>query len=255
MMTIFYWILIVFLLTYEPIYGYFDYQRFKARVRSFPNERVKYYSKVMLGLWIPAIVILSVTAFGPVTLKDIGLSGIAIHTTGLGKWITYISLGLALFYLLSLCYYIIGSKVSEKMQNNIAEIQKKQLETSTFADIMPVSKEDKKFWTYVSWTAGITEEIIYRGFLIYALSQLFPDLSIWFILVISSILFGLSHTYQGFPNVIRTTIFGFFFAVLYIGLGSIIPLILFHFFVDYMAKVGKVSAEKAESFQSINKNL
>ncbi|WP_338453095.1 hypothetical protein R4Z09_15215 [Niallia oryzisoli] len=150
MMTIFYWIIIVLLLTYEPIYGYFDYQRFKARVRRFPNERVKYYSKVMLGLWIPAIVILGLTAFGPVTLKDIGLSGIAINTAALGKWTTFISLGLAVIYLLSLCYYIIGSKVSEKMQNNIAEIQKKQLEASTFADIMPVSKEDKKVWTFVS---------------------------------------------------------------------------------------------------------
>ncbi|WP_422392303.1 CPBP family intramembrane glutamic endopeptidase [Niallia oryzisoli] len=101
----------------------------------------------------------------------------------------------------------------------------------------------------------MTEEIIYRGFLIYALSQLFPDFSIWFVLIISSILFSLAHTYQGFPNVIRTTIFGFFIAVLYIGLGSIIPLILFHFLVDYIAKIGEISEEKAESFQSINKNL
>ncbi|WP_052342642.1 CPBP family intramembrane glutamic endopeptidase [Bacillus sp. EB01] len=92
-------------------------------------------------------------------------------------------------------------------------------------------------WTFVSWTAGITEEIIYRGFLIFAFQQLFPQLGIWMVLILSSILFGLAHTYQGISNVIRTSIIGLFFALLYISLDSIIPLIILHFLIDYIGKL------------------
>ncbi|WP_394232162.1 CPBP family intramembrane glutamic endopeptidase [Niallia oryzisoli] len=251
-MTILYWLFIVFLITYEPIYGYADFQRFKLKVRSYPLERISYYKKVMLGLWIPSLFIIGLIIFGPITLQDIGLQGITINPAALGKWPTYITLGLAVLYLVSILYYVIGSKISKKIKKNLSDAQKKQLETSTFADILPVSKEDKKVWTLVSWTAGITEEIIYRGFLIFALTQLFPNFTIWLTLVISSVFFGLAHTYQGIGNVIRTTLIGLFFAVLYIGLGSIIPLILFHFLVDYLAKIGDEAADQTKFDDSTN---
>lgn len=237
-MEIWYWLFIVFLITYEPIYGYLDYKKFKEKVRKNPAERVHYYKKVILGLWIPTLLILSLIVIGPLSLRDIGIKGIEMDFQTLGSWATYIAFGLAIAYALSLVYYLVGAKVSNKIMNEIVQVKKKELEKSQFADIMPVTKEDKRVWTFVSWTAGITEEIIYRGFLIFVLSELFPSLSIWGILVISSIIFGLAHTYQGGSNVIRTTIFGLFFAVLYIGLGSILPLILFHFLIDYIGKIG-----------------
>ncbi|SEM22882.1 hypothetical protein SAMN05192533_101513 [Mesobacillus persicus] len=237
-MEYWYWLILAFILIYEPIYGYFDYQKFKKKVRSNPNERVKYYKKVMVGLWIPTLLILCLIVIGPLSFKDIGLKGVEVDTQTLGTWMTYVSFGIGIVYTLSLIYYLIGAKVSVKMKNEIAKIQKKELEKSKFADIMPVTIEDNKMWTFVSWTAGITEEVIYRGFLIFALSHLFPTLSVWVIIILSSILFGLAHTYQGFSNVVRTTIFGLFFAVLYIGLDSILPLIVFHFLVDYIGKIG-----------------
>ncbi|WP_462413555.1 CPBP family intramembrane glutamic endopeptidase [Neobacillus sp. Marseille-QA0830] len=228
----------IFLVTYEPIYGYFDYQKFKAKVRLNSNERVSYYKKVMAGLWIPALLILSLIGFGPLTLKDIGLSGIHVDPAPLGKWVTYLSFGLGIGYVLGLLYYLIGSKVSQKVKREMVKIQKQQIEKTTFADIMPKTIEDRKMWTYVSWTAGITEEMIYRGFSIFALSQLFPDVSLWIILVASSVLFGLAHTYQGVSNVVRTSLVGLFFALIYIGLNSIIPLIVLHFLIDYVGKIG-----------------
>jgi uncharacterized protein len=237
-LSIFYWIVLLFLVTYEPVYGYFDYQKFKRRVAQFPLERVKYYKKVMLGLWIPTFVILTITAFGPLNFQDIGLKGITINTSTLGPWVTYCSFGLAGIYIVSLIYYLVGSKVSIKMRTDIAELKKREHEKIAFKDILPHSKEDKRVWTYVSWTAGITEEIIYRGFLIFALTQLFPVLSIWPVLILSSLLFGLAHTYQGFLNVIKTSLFGMFFAILYIGLDSIVPLMILHFLIDYVGKFG-----------------
>lgn len=233
-----YWLLIVFLVIYEPVYGYFDFQRFKKRVRENTKERVRYYKKVMIGLWVPTIIILGMVLIGPLTSGDIGLRGIQWNSQTLGPWVTYIAIGLGIVYLLILIYYVVGTRVSEQLRNKLIQAQKHELAKSQFTEIMPVSGEDKKVWTFVSWTAGITEEIIYRGFLIFSLSVLFPSFSIWAVLFISSLLFGIAHTYQGFGNVIRTSLVGLFFAILYIGLGSIIPLIVLHFLIDYVGKIG-----------------
>lgn len=93
-------------------------------------------------------------------------------------------------------------------------------------------------------TPGVTEEIIYRGFLIFAFAFLFPHLSIWLIILLASLLFGLAHTYQGLiTGVLRTTIFGMLFSILYIALGSILPLIVFHFLIAYFAKLGEKETE------------
>lgn len=241
-MELLFWLLIVFLLTYEPIYGYFDFQKFVVKVRRDQRERVKYYKKIMVGLWVPALLILGTFTFGSgVTLKDVGLNLVTINTELLGKWVTYIALGLGILYLLYIIYFMIASRFSEKMKQEIAKFRKQELENSKFVDIMPVTKEDKKVWTFVSWTAGITEEIIYRGFLVYALTTLVPALPIWGVLIISAMIFGLAHTYQGFGNVIRTGIIGLFFGILYISLNSILPIIIFHFLIDYIGKIGEES--------------
>ncbi|WP_078544463.1 CPBP family intramembrane glutamic endopeptidase [Litchfieldia alkalitelluris] len=239
-MILFFWAMLLYLCLYEPLYGYFDYQKFKERVHINSEERIKYYKKVMIGLWIPTIAILCFIIFSPFTLHNIGLSNIVINTTILGKPVTYGAFVLVIIYLLSLCYYIIGSNLSTKMRSEINRIKSEEMKKSKFVDIMPVTAQDKTVWTYVSWTAGITEEIIYRGFAIFALYSLFPSLSIWWVLIISSVLFGLAHTYQGALNVLKTTLFGFIFSILFIGFGSIIPLIILHFLIDYVGKIGDV---------------
>jgi len=124
---------------------------------------------------------------------------------------------------------------------------KQELEKSKFSEIMPITKKDKKLWTYVSWTAGVTEEILYRGFLLYILGQLLPSSILWDKLLIAALLFGLAHTYQGYGNVIRTSIIGLFFSFLYIALDSIIPVILLHFLIDYVGKIGVDEEDGTES--------
>ncbi|OCA83025.1 hypothetical protein A8F94_17930 [Bacillus sp. FJAT-27225] len=237
-MELFYWLMIVFLLSYEPVYGYFDYQTFKRRVQTDQAVRISYYKKVMAGLWLPTLAILAAAVFGPLTAGDIGLKWIEINTAPLGKGMTYAVIGMALLYILVLMYYWAGYKYSEKIRTDIQKAKKKTLATTSFSDIMPVTKEDKKAWTLVSWTAGITEELIYRGFLVFALGQLFPGWPLWLVLIAGSVLFGLAHTYQGYGNVIKTSLIGLFFALLYISLGSVIPLILLHFLIDYVGKIG-----------------
>lgn len=231
-------LIIFFTLVYEPIIGYYEYQKFKISVKKDVNVRSKYYIKIIIGLWIPTIFILLLVSVTELNLKDIGIDIPTINTYPLGSVMTYALLIIVFLYLLIVMYYCVGYHFSNKIRMKLIQAKESQLNTVSFSDIIPVTSKEKHLWNYVSLTAGVTEEIIYRGFLMFAFSYIFPDLSIWLVLIFSSLLFGLAHTYQGFSGVIRTTVVGMLFAGLYVVLGSILPLIVLHFLIDYVAKLG-----------------
>lgn len=229
------WLIIIFILLYEPIIGYFGYQKFKNAIKEKTNVRSQYYISIIIGLWIPTISILLLVFVTELKLNDIGIAIPNIDTAPLGSVMTYFIIGICLLYLLIVIYYHFNNKIRTKL----IQAKENQLNTVSFSDMMPVTSREKHIWNYVSLTAGVTEEIIYRGFLIFSLSYLFPSFTIWLVIIISSLLFGLAHTYQGVIGVIRTAIIGILFSGLYIGLGSILPLIVFHFLIDYVAKLGE----------------
>ncbi|MDQ0232181.1 CPBP family intramembrane glutamic endopeptidase [Metabacillus malikii] len=235
MLFTFYMLFLCFLLTYEPIWGYISYQRFKRDLLEKPeetNRRTKYYKDIMIGLWLPAIVILIVVALSPLSYSSIGITMPTFNTSALGKWPSIVILVLFLVYVVALIYQFILLKMSEQFRQKVAS----QFESMPYQEILPQSPHEKKLWGYVSLTAGVTEEIIYRGFLLFVFIELFPELSVWLHVVLAGILFGLAHTYQGISGVVRTAIVGIFFGLIYFVFESIIPLIIFHFLLDYVAK-------------------
>ncbi|WP_409304252.1 CPBP family intramembrane glutamic endopeptidase [Peribacillus sp. SCS-155] len=239
------WIVIIFTLLYEPVFGYMGFQKFKNRAVSGELEaRLNYYKDSIIGLWIPVIFILLLAVFTDMTFKYIGLQSLSINTETLGSVITYTAIGLGCGFLLLLCVYTAGYKWNDRIRKQIDEARSKELVQSGYqAFLLPKTNKEKKRWTYVSVTAGITEEIIYRGFLLFALGYIFPGLSVWATIIIASMIFGLAHTYQGISGVIKTTIIGIWLCLIYIGTGSLIPLIVFHAFIDYFGKLGIASAE------------
>ncbi|MCY9376681.1 hypothetical protein MOF34_16545 [Bacillus sp. T17B1] len=158
---------ILFLLIYDPIYGYIDFQKFKRNIKTGENgnERVKYYVRIMIGLWVPALFILALVAFTPdLSFKQMGFTMPTIHTAPLGPLASYLLLGLGVLYVILVMYCIIGFKFSPKIREGIINKKAEELKTSAAAPILPVSLNEKKVWNYVSLTAGVTEEIIYGGF-------------------------------------------------------------------------------------------
>lgn len=238
------WLVIVFALVYEPVLGYFGYRKFKGRVGQDPRARIRYYGKIMIGLWVPAIFILLLVAFSDVAWTDIGIALPALHVEPMGPFFTYAVPVLVTLYCLAMAYYWIGYQFSETIRKKMNQAREAQTAKAGFSDMLPVTGRERRWWTWVSFTAGITEEIIYRGFLIYAFSRLFPDVSIWLVMLASSVLFGLAHTYQGVAGVIRTAAIGFVFAMLYVATGSVLLLIVIHFLIDLMARLESGSFEE-----------
>ena len=90
--------------------------------------------------------------------------------------------------------------------------------------MLPHTRSELRGFYSMSFAAGVVEEFLWRGFLIWYLSLFMP---LWAAAVVSTIGFGLAHAYQGLSNVPAVLLVGAVFAGLYLLTGSIwIPMVL-----------------------------
>jgi uncharacterized protein len=101
--------------------------------------------------------------------------------------------------------------------------------------MMPVTTSERLWWALVSVTAGVCEELLYRGFLLqYLRGHLYggPALGITLAWLLSSLAFGCGHIYQGATGVVRTMIAGLMLGLLAILTGNLLVPIVVHCVLD-----------------------
>jgi membrane protease YdiL (CAAX protease family) len=101
--------------------------------------------------------------------------------------------------------------------------------------ILPQSGVELLPYFALAVTAGVCEEFLYRGFAMAALAR--TGLPVWGVVLLSSILFGMGHLYQGRSGLVSTLLLGVVFAVARITYHSLAPVILWHVAVDLVAGV------------------
>lgn len=79
-------------------------------------------------------------------------------------------------------------------------------------------------------TAGICEELLYRGWILNLAAA--GTNSIWIGLVVASIVFGLGHAYQGIQGVIATSVVGIILGFVFMYTESLLPVQVIHALVD-----------------------
>ena len=107
----------------------------------------------------------------------------------------------------------------------------KRLQKSISA-IIPTTSSERLWFAAIGFNAGISEELVFRGFLLYYLSTFAPNLGATWMLVISSAIFGFCHLYQGIRGVLITAFLGYGFAMLYLGSGTLLVPMIVHALVD-----------------------
>lgn len=100
-------------------------------------------------------------------------------------------------------------------------------------ELMPVTRQDRILFVCVSITAGICEEIIFRGFLIHVLYNGTGSIAI--ALLLSSGVFGVAHAYQQPAGALRATLLGLILALPFVIDGSIVPAIVAHAAIDILS--------------------
>jgi membrane protease YdiL (CAAX protease family) len=103
--------------------------------------------------------------------------------------------------------------------------------------LIPKDPTGQVVWIFVSFTAGFCEEVAFRGYLMTRLRLLMKLDSWWIPTLISAIVFGMCHYYQGIPGVIVITVYGFLFSLIYIRTGSLWPCVIAHFLQDLGALI------------------
>ncbi len=95
--------------------------------------------------------------------------------------------------------------------------------------LLPHTRREFLHFGALSLTAGICEEILFRGYLIWYLRALVAPVPA---VLLGALLFGMAHAYQGTRGVGQTALVGLAMAILYLISGSLwVPMAL-HAFID-----------------------
>ncbi len=98
--------------------------------------------------------------------------------------------------------------------------------------MMPRSDQESRWFARLAVTAGVCEELLYRGYLIWYLGHWLALLPA---VVVAAVVFGLGHAYQGPRGIALTTLVGLFMSAVYLLSGSLFACMLFHALMDLHA--------------------
>jgi uncharacterized protein len=101
-----------------------------------------------------------------------------------------------------------------------------------FSALLPRTPADRAAFAVTSITAGVVEEMLYRGFGIAVVIWAMPHASNLQIIWITAVAFGVAHVYQGVFGLVSTTITGAFLAWVTLQTGSIVPAMILHAMID-----------------------
>jgi uncharacterized protein len=115
-----------------------------------------------------------------------------------------------------------------QMRKITSEQYDKQIEN--IRKLIPTTPAERLAVIPLAFTAGFCEEFLYRGYLLNIAAS--ATKSLWVGLLISSILFGFAHLYQGRKGVIGTSIGGAVFGLIFLASRSLLPGQLLHTAMD-----------------------
>jgi uncharacterized protein len=169
------------------------------------------YLSSMASLWLLAALTAGVVRLSGMTPADIGLVGLPLHSFLL--WTGVLTLAaVAILFVFRAAGFREGTLVRQ---------------------LMPVTGREKGLFVALSVTAGVTEEVVFRGFVLYAL--LVATASLPLAVVLSSGVFGVVHAYQHPVGVLRAALLGALLAAPLIVEGSIYPAIAAHALIDVLS--------------------
>jgi membrane protease YdiL (CAAX protease family) len=98
--------------------------------------------------------------------------------------------------------------------------------------LLPRTAKERRAFAGLALTAGVCEEVLYRGFLLAVAVALAPELGPWRLVLVSALAFAVAHTYQGVTGMVTAGVLGGGFAVLFLGTGSLLLPVLYHALID-----------------------
>lgn len=194
-----------------PWLGRVLYQKTQKRVQGGDAlAKIKLYRLLVIDQIISSVIALWLCFSGAIPATRLGLGAPR------SWWLTAALSGIivALLVWSSFSLRKKGPKVREKLKHAEA--------------LLPATAPERHWFAAVSVGAGISEELLFRGFLFYYFALWFPHIHAWENALLTSLFFGMGHLYQGWKGVASTGVAGLIMAGLFLLNGNLLLPMIVH---------------------------
>jgi membrane protease YdiL (CAAX protease family) len=141
------------------------------------------------------------------------------------------TLGFAVGLVVAAAYIYLATKQTRAIMKRSDLWPRIRKQMADFEPLAPNRPRERRAWILTAITAGVCEEILFRGFL---LAFVAAFIGIIGSVAVNMILFGLFHSYYSWKGTLKTAALGLFLALLAVWSKSIIPGIIIPAIIDLM---------------------
>jgi membrane protease YdiL (CAAX protease family) len=199
-----------------PWVGCIGSRRARKRIaEGRPGARVRLYRQTVVEQVVTTGVVLALWASGRIPAASLGLVAPRSWAWNVAAFVV-----------------VVGALVWSGLQLRPKAAKIRERVKGGVGALIPESNQERFWFGWVSVGAGISEELLFRGFLLYYFSMFVPQMNTTERVLLASLCFGLGHLYQGWKGVVGTGIVGLVVAGLYLMTGSLLLPVLIHAALD-----------------------
>ena len=204
-----------------PINGVLSGKRIKEFLSTNPQGKMIFYRQTIIIQFVLATLVFAAMAFNRDSLDEIGLSFFRQPLLVLG--------------LLAICF--LGWWLLWNYRFAPRRLRRSIERDAAVKFLFPTTKQEYHWSIGVSFAAGISEEIVFRGFLYWQLAQFLPIIPS---IILANLVFGLCHYGTGPKNAFLAFSLGVLLSILFLYTDSLFFLMIIHVLVDiYSMTKGK----------------
>jgi len=222
------WLLTFVLVVVVPVVGYRRFRRLQLHAGpALPvRGKLKLYAKIIGGQWLLVAAMLLVIRRHGLSVADVG--------ERLGDTRLTLAVTSGLLVILGAVTMIIVRRLRRAQPERLAAA------VAPLRQILPAFGPEMVAFAVVSLTAGVCEELLYRGWLVNLLRA--ATGSVWIAIVAGAAVFGIGHAYQGTKGMLRTGFIGLQLAYLFVAVDSLVPGQILHAAVDMVTGFAMATA-------------
>ncbi len=193
----------------------------RALASGKPGVRIRIYWETIALQWL-VVVAMFLLWFG----NDRTMAQLGLQTSP--TWPHAVVIGVVILLSIGLPLYLRALTASEETRRKVMASLEKA------GPFLPRTRADMQHLNAVAVTAGICEELVYRGFLIWYLTQFTGDSvgGLAAAVCIAALVFGAGHLYQGVAGAAQVCVFALLVGALYVISESLWVLMAFHAYFD-----------------------
>ena len=232
-------LLFFYVLLGEPYAAYLLYRSLIINSYFQPRARIDFYYRKLSVYWI--------------LIGLVAVVGLTYNPASINLWIGQLNdggLGLLMVVLLTALIAFILLVFWEKLRKPFLSV------TSLTPSILPETLIERFLYAAMAISGGLSEELVYRGFLWFYFRMVFPALPVWCLVIFWTFLFTAGHYYQYQLNAQKgeflwsgistlglfgNMVMGLVYGTMVAFSGSLIPSIVLHALYDLNAILARPS--------------